>query len=91
MLFPNCLSHKLLRGKLYLAVNPVRLLVKVPVPVPTGSVVLLSAMVGLRVVDQQTPLPVMAAPPSDVIFPPETAVVDVIVPTTAVVRVAPTI
>ena len=53
-----------------------RLLVNVPVPVP--SVVLLSEVVGLAVVLQQTPLAVTVAQPSKVTSPPEEAVVDVI-------------
>ena len=40
--------------------------------------VILSAMVGPVVVLQQTPLPVTSDPPSDVILPPLTAVVEVI-------------
>ena len=51
------------------------LLMKAPVPVPSD--VLLLLIVGLADVDQQTPLAVIETPPSDVIFPPETAVVDV--------------
>ena len=50
-------------------------LVKIPVPVP--SVVILFAVVGPVVVLQQTPLSVTADPPSDVIFPPLTAEVEV--------------
>jgi hypothetical protein len=69
--------------------NPVRLLVKVPVPVP--SVVLESVMVGFAAVAQQVPLAVIVPPPSEMIFPPETAVVKVIEETTVVVRVATTI
>ena len=53
------------------------LLVKAPIPVP--SVVFdVSAIVGLELVFQQTPLTVMAAPPSVVIVPPDIAVVDAI-------------
>ncbi len=62
-----------------------RLLVKVPVPVP--SVVLLLAVVGFAEVLQQTPLAVTAAPPSAVTFPPLVAVVWVILVTEVVVRV----
>jgi hypothetical protein len=61
------------------------LLVKLPVPCP--FVVLLLDIVGLSVVDQQTPLAVTEAPPSVVIFPPEVAVVAVIDETAVVVRV----
>jgi len=63
--------------------------VKLPIPVP--SVVIKLLMVGLAVVDQQTPLAVMVPPPAEVIFPPETAVVIVIEVTAAVVRVGTTI
>jgi hypothetical protein len=68
------------------ATNPERLLVKLPVPVP--SVVLESLIVGFSVVAQQVPFAVIAPPPSDVIFPPETAVVKVIEVGVVVVRVA---
>ena len=44
---------------------------KIPVPVPL--LVVLSDVVGLALVDQQTPLAVISAPPSSVIFPPDTA------------------
>ena len=40
-------------------------------------VVLLSLTVGLEAVPQQTPLAVMAAPPLEVMLPPEAAVVPV--------------
>ena len=50
-------------------------LVKLPVPVP--SLVLLFAVVGPVAVFQQTPLAVIAAPPSNVIFPPLEADVNV--------------
>ena len=62
-----------------------RLLVKVPDPVP--SVVLELAVVGFWTVLQQTPLAIIAAPPSVVIFPPLEAVVLVIAVSTVVVRV----
>jgi hypothetical protein len=62
------------------------LLVKLPDPDP--SEVLLSDMVGLAVKDQQTPLAVIDPPPSEVIFPPEMAVVVVIEVANEVVRVA---
>ena len=48
--------------------NPVIVLVKAPVPVP--SVVLLLAIVGFADVLQHTPRAVTAAPPSEEIFPP---------------------
>ena len=65
--------------------NIVRLLTKLPVPVP--SVVLELAMVGFVAVAQQTPLAVTDAPPSAVILPPEVAVVTVIPVIAVVVRV----
>ena len=55
--------------------RPVRLLVKVPVPVP--SEVWLSEVVGFADVLQQRPLSVTDAPPSEVTFPPLEAVVEV--------------
>ncbi len=55
--------------------KPVRLLVKLPVPVPL--VVWLPLVVGLPVVFQTTPRAVMEAPPSLSTVPPELAVVDV--------------
>jgi len=65
--------------------SPVRLLTNTPVPYP--SVVLLSAIVGLGVVLQQTPLAATVAPPSDVTFPPLSAVVWVMFVTVVVVKV----
>ena len=44
--------------------------VKEPVPVPL-DVFVVRVMVGLVLVDQTTPLAVMEAPPSEVIFPPD--------------------
>jgi hypothetical protein len=68
------------------AVRPVMLLAKVPLPVP--SVVLVArAIVGFAVVLQQTPRAVIVAPPLSVMFPPLVAVVDVIDVTAVVVRV----
>ena len=55
-------------------VRPVRLLVKVPVPVPS-VVFVAKAVVGPVVVPQQTPLAVTAFPESDVTLPPLVAVV----------------
>ena len=55
-------------------VNPVMLLVNVPVPVPS-TVLVVNAIVGLALVLQQIPLAVMVAPPSEVMFPPDVAVV----------------
>ena len=54
----------------------VKELVKLPFPLP--SEVLLFEIVGPVEVFQQTPLAVIAAPPSAEIFPPEVAVVPVI-------------
>jgi hypothetical protein len=51
-------------------------LAKLPVPVP--SVVLLSAVVGVAFVLQQTPRAVTEAPPSEVTVPPLCAVVGAI-------------
>ena len=45
---------------------------KEPVPVPF-DVLVVKAMVGLVLVDQTIPLPVIEAPPSAVILPPEVA------------------
>jgi hypothetical protein len=64
------------------------LLVKVPVPVP--SVVWLSETVGLGEVLQQTPLPLTGSPPSSVTFPPESAVVEVMLVGAVVVTVGAT-
>jgi hypothetical protein len=64
-------------------VRLVRLPVKVPVPDPL--LVLLSAIVGLVVVLQQTPLAVTGAPPSSVILPPLVAVTAVIADAAVVV------
>jgi hypothetical protein len=47
-------------------------------PFPLPSVVLLSAMVGLSLVDQHTPLAETGSPPSEVIVPPPVAVVNVV-------------
>ena len=66
-------------------VRPVIELVKAPVPVP--SEVRLFRMVGLAVVDQQTPLAVIVPPPAEVTFPPPAAVVFVIVAGVVVVTV----
>ena len=66
--------------------NPERILVKLPVPVP--SVVLLLLIVGFDAVAQQTPLAVIDPPPSSVILPPDTALIEVIDETVVVVRIA---
>ena len=50
------------------------LLVKVPVPVPS-TVLVVNAIVGLVLVLQQIPLTVMVAPPSEVMFANDVAVV----------------
>ena len=65
-------------------VSPVKLLAKLPVPVPL--MVLLFAVVGVGVVFQQTPLALTVAPPSAVTFPPLVAVVRAMSVTEAVVR-----
>ena len=57
-------------------VNPVILLVKDPVPVP--SAVLESDSDGLEDVDQHTPRAVTEVPPSLDTLPPETAAISVI-------------
>ena len=67
------------------AVRPVMLLAKAPLPVP--SVVWLPVTTGLAEVLQQTPRVVIVAPPSSVMFPPLVAVVAVIDVTVVVVRV----
>ena len=69
------------------AVNPVMLLVNAPVPVPL-RVLVVKAIVGLIVVLQQIPLAVIVAPPSEVMFPPDVAVVAVMVDAAVVVSVA---
>jgi hypothetical protein len=67
-------------------VNPVILLVKTPVPVPS-DVLVLNATVAPELVLQQTPRAVTAEPPSVDIFPPEDAVVLVIEEIAVVVSV----
>ena len=62
-----------------LVLNPVILLVKLPVPLP--FVVFELLVVGLVDVLQQTPLAVTVTPPSELTFPPEIALDDVIVDT----------
>ena len=56
------------------AVKPLMLLVNAPIPVPS-TVLVVSAIVGLAVVLQHIPLADMVAPPSEVMFPPDVAVV----------------
>lgn len=67
------------------ALNPVILLVKPPVPLP--FVVFELLVVGLVDVLQQTPLVVTVAPPSEVTFPPQTALDELIDETEFVVTV----
>ena len=62
------------------------LLVKLPVPVPL--LVLLLLIVGPEVVFQQTPRAVTADPPSEVMFPPEVAVLSITAVGVEVVRVS---
>ena len=62
--------------------SPVILLEKSPVP--AASAVVLLAVVGIGVVLQHTPLAVTAAPPSEVMFPPDRAE-DVVIPAGALV------
>jgi hypothetical protein len=69
-----------------LAVKPVRLLVKLPKPLPLMIVVF--AVVGEGLVLKQTPRCVMSEPPSLVMLPPEIAVVSAIELIAVVVRVA---
>ena len=61
------------------------------VPIPFPFVVFVVKMtVGFGLVDQTTPLIVTGEPPSDDIYPPPTAVLDVMELTGAVVRVGTT-
>ena len=68
-------------------VNPVKLLLKDPVPVPLE--VFESAIVGAPEVFQQIPLALTGSPPSSVILPPLIAVVDVMLFIAVVVTVGP--
>jgi hypothetical protein len=68
-----------------LGVNPVILLVKLPVPLL--SLVFEPVTRGFVAVPQQTPLAVTSAPPSEVTFPPDAAVVVVILLIAVVVTV----
>ncbi len=63
-------------------------LVKVPVPLP--SVVQLSPVAGLDDMLQHTPLAVTGAPPSEVMLPPQVAVVEVMAEMASVVSVGTT-
>ena len=69
-----------------LAVNPERLLVKLPVPFPL--LVILSAVVGLLLIPQTIPLEVIVDPPSFVTFPPDVAPEVVMFPMGKVVSAA---
>ena len=67
-------------------VRPVRDELNVPIPVPL-LVFVVNDMVGFVLVDHITPLEITAEPPSELIFPPEVAVVDVIAEIEDVVNV----
>ena len=69
-----------------MAVKPVMLLAKTPLPVPS-VVFVVKETVGFAVVLQQMPRAVMVAPPSSVILPPLVAVVFVMDVAAVVVRV----
>ena len=60
-------------------------MLKLPVPVP--PLILLSEVVGVWLVPQQTPLAVTVAPPSEVTSPPPIAKIEVILETVANVTV----
>ena len=64
--------------------RPVRDELKVPVPEP---LLVFEDMIRFGFVDHSTPLAVISAPPSEEIFPPEVAVVDVIAEIEEVVTV----
>jgi hypothetical protein len=57
--------------------RPIRVELKLPVPVPS-LVFVVKEIVGLVLVDHTTPLAVMGALPSDVMFPPDLAEMEVI-------------
>ena len=69
-----------------LAVKPVILLVKLPVPLPFSEVLL--AIVGFGLVLQHTPSVEMVPPPSFVTFPPVNELMDVMLLIAVVVKVA---
>ena len=71
---------------MFFGVKLVKEELKEPVPVPF-DVLVVKAMVGLGVVDQTTPLAVIDALSSDVITPPDVAVVVVIADIEVVVSV----
>ena len=71
------------------AVNPVKLLVNIPIPEPS-TVFVVNKIVGFAEVLQQTPLAVAFAPPLDVIFPPLVAELNVIDVASVVVKVGNT-
>ncbi len=66
-----------------MGVRLVKLEEKEPAPVPF-DVLVVRVIVGLVLVDQTTPLAVMEAPPSEVIFPPDVDEV-LVIPVIAVV------
>ena len=63
---------------------------KVPIPEPL-IVFVVKDMVGFVLVDHTTPLVVIAAPPSELIFPPEIDAVDVIAEIEDVITVGGTV
>ena len=67
-----------------MGLKPLIELLKVPVPEPS-LVLVFKSMVGPGVVLQQTPRCVMVPPPSDVISPPEIAVLGPLIVTESVV------
>ena len=69
--------------------RPVRDELKVPIPVPL-LVFVDKDIVGFGFVDHTTPLVVTAEPPSELIFPPEIEVVDVVAEIVNVVNVGGT-
>jgi hypothetical protein len=69
-----------------LGIKFVAIELKLPVPVPS-IVLVLSDIVGFGLIDHTIPLEVTEAPPSDVTFPPNEAVVDVIILTLDVTTV----
>jgi hypothetical protein len=72
-----------------LGVKLVKFEVKEPVPIPF-DVLVDEVIVGLVLVDQTTPLAVMDAPPSEIILPPEVALVVVMELADSVVKVGRT-
>ena len=68
-------------------VSPVKLLTKLPVPVPFTVLVLNATVAVPELVLQHTPLAVTGEPPSTLILPPDAALVGVMAEMAAVVRV----